>query len=138
MELVWFWIPNLKVFRIFLSTGRFINDWNSFFENCKVYPKELDIEIKDGIFVYKLIDKRDHFLFEIVAWSNIPSNIMELYFTRIKEMSVALCDLKISHLDWYLYLKEWKNREFLVVISEHILNYFEQPMMSLVGVLFAV
>ena len=73
----------------FHSIGRFIddlcviNDRNSFFEIFKqIYPKELelklehhgshatfldlDIEIKEGIFVYKLFDKRDAFSFEIV------------------------------------------------------------------------
>ena len=67
----------------------------SFLENFKdIYPEELelklehhgthatfldlDIEIKDGIFVYKLFDKRDAFSFDIVRMpficSNIPSN----------------------------------------------------------------
>ena len=73
----------------FHSIGRFIDDLcvinnrNSFFENFKeINPKELDlklehhgshasfpdldIEVKDGIFVYKLFDKRNAFSFEIV------------------------------------------------------------------------
>ena len=73
----------------FHSIGRFIddlcviNDRNSFFDNFKdIYPKELelklehqsshatsldlDIEIKDGVFAYKLFDKRDTFSYEIV------------------------------------------------------------------------
>ena len=42
----------------------------------------LDIEIKDGIFVYKLLNERDAFSFEIVRMpficSNIPSNTFEI------------------------------------------------------------
>ena len=75
----------------FYSIGRFI-DRKSFFDNFKyIYPKELelklehhgshatfldlDIEIKNSVFVYKLFDKRDAFSFEIVRLPFIDSNI---------------------------------------------------------------
>ena len=86
----------------FHSVGRFIddlcalNDRDEFGNSFKtIYPQELelkvehkgdhatfldlDITIKDGIFVYKLFDKRDAFPFSIVRMphreSNIPSNV---------------------------------------------------------------
>ena len=88
--------------RHFLSTKRFIddlcaiNDGGEFGRSYQlIYPDELelkvehsgdhasflnlDITIKDGIFVYKLYDKRDGFPFSIVRMpytsSNIPENI---------------------------------------------------------------
>ena len=88
--------------RHFLSTKRFIddlcalNDGGEFGRlHQQIYPDELelkvehsgshasflnlDITIKDGIFVYKLYDKRDAFPFSIVRMpytsSNIPENI---------------------------------------------------------------
>ena len=88
--------------RHFLSTKRFIddlcaiNDGGEFGRSYQlIYPDELelkvehsgnhasflnlDITIKDGIFVYKLYDKRDAFPFSIVRMpytsSNIPENI---------------------------------------------------------------
>ena len=88
--------------RHFLSTKRFIddlcaiNDGGEFSRSYQlIYPDELelkvehsgnhasflnlDITIKDGIFVYKLYDKRDAFPFSIVRMpytsSNIPENI---------------------------------------------------------------
>ena len=49
---------------------------------------DLEIEIKDGVFVYELFDKRDAFSFEIVRMPFICSDTpyltsyMELYFLR--------------------------------------------------------
>ena len=88
--------------RRFLSTKRFIDDLCALNDGGEfgrvhqfIYPDELElkvehfgdhasflnlnIKIKDGIFVYKLYDKRDAFPFSIVrmpyASSNIPENI---------------------------------------------------------------
>ena len=83
----------------------------------RIYPKELelklehqgsnakfldlDIEIKDGVFVYKLFDKRDAFSFEIVRMtfidSNIPTNIFYgAIFSEI--LRIIKCTLKFEHL----------------------------------------
>ena len=89
--------------RHFHSTKRFIddlcalNDGGEFGRVYKdIYPNELelkvehsgshasflnlDITIKDGIFVYKLFDKRDAFPFSIVRMPYISSNIPESIF----------------------------------------------------------
>ena len=83
----------------------------------EIYPKELelklehhgnhatfldlDIEIKDDMFVYKLFDKRDAFSFEIVRMpficSNIPSNIFySAIFSEI--LRIIRCTLKFEDL----------------------------------------
>ena len=82
------WLPECSTFKI--------NDGGEFGRSYQlIYPDELelkvehsgnhasflnlDITIKDGIFVYKLYDKRDAFPFSIVRMpytsSNIPENI---------------------------------------------------------------
>ena len=85
------------------GTNRFIddliaiNDNNDFLRSFKeIYPPQLelkvehsgthatfldlDITIKDGIFVYKLFDKRDKFPFHIVRMPNATSNIPTIIF----------------------------------------------------------
>ena len=85
------------------GTNRFIddliaiNDNNDFLHSFKeIYPPQLelkvehsgthatfldlDITIKDGIFVYKLFDKRDKFPFHIVRMPNATSNIPTIIF----------------------------------------------------------
>ena len=61
----------------------------------------LEIKIKDGIFVYKLFDKKDKFPFSIVCMlhfdfeSNIPSSI--LYGSICSELFIiARCTLKLE------------------------------------------
>ena len=89
--------------RHFHSTKRFIddlcavNDGDLFGKVYKnIYPEELelklehsgshatflnlDITIKDGIFIYKLFDKRDAFPFSIVRMPHMDSNIPESIF----------------------------------------------------------
>ena len=89
--------------RHFHSTKRFIddlcalNDGGVFGQVYKdIYPNELelkvehsgshasflnlDITIKDGLFVYKLFDKRDAFPFSIVRMPYVSSNIPESIF----------------------------------------------------------
>ena len=89
--------------RHFHSTSRFIddlcaiNDGNLFGTVYRdIYPEELelilehsgthasflnlDITISEGIFVYKLFDKRDAFPFSIVRMPHIDSNIPESIF----------------------------------------------------------
>ena len=109
--------------RHFHSTKRFIddlcalNDGGEFGRSfLDIYPSELelkvenqgthatflnlDITIKDGIFVYKLFDKRDHFPFNIVRMpysdSNIPQNIfysaLKGEFLRIARSTLHLKD----------------------------------------------
>ena len=41
---------------------------------------EMEIQIEDGLFVYKLFDKRDNFPFEIVRMPNLSGNIPEHIF----------------------------------------------------------
>ena len=104
------------------ATKRFIddlialNDHNEFLNGFKdIYPPELelkvehqgthgtfldlDIEVIDGIFVYKLFDKRDAFPFFIVRMpqldSNIPSSIF--YGSILSEfLRIARCTLKFG------------------------------------------
>ena len=89
--------------RHFHSTKRFIDDLcavndGNMFESVyrEIYPDELelkvehsgshasflnlDISIKDGVFVYKLFDKRDAFPFSIVRMPHIDSNMPESIF----------------------------------------------------------
>ena len=40
---------------------------------------DLDIKIEDGIFVYKLFNKRDKFSFFIVRMSHFENNILSTY-----------------------------------------------------------
>ena len=111
--------------RHFPSTKRFIddlvaiNDGNKFQDVYRrIYPEELelkvehsgnhasflnlDITIKDGIFVYKLFDKRDAFPFSIVRMPHIDSNIPESIFyssfvgefLRIARSTLLFEDLK--------------------------------------------
>ena len=105
------------------GTSRFIddlctiNDGNEFSNSFKcIYPKELslklehsgthatfldlDIKIEDGLFIYKLFDKRDAFPFFIVRMphlqSNIPSTIF--YGSIFSEfLRIARCTLKLQH-----------------------------------------
>jgi len=89
--------------RHFHSTNRFIddlctlNDGEVFGEVFQdIYPPELelkmehsgkhgtflnlDITVKDGVFVYKLFDKRDEFPFSIVRMPHMDSNIPQIIF----------------------------------------------------------
>ena len=107
-----------KAFR-FHSTNRFIddliaiNDRDEFYNSFKnIYPSQLelklehqgshatfldlDISIKDDIFVYKLFDKRDQFPFHVVRMphecSNMPSTIF--YSSIFSEfLRIARCTL---------------------------------------------
>ena len=63
---------------------------------CDIYRKELelkdehqgehatflylDIIIKEGTLIYKLFDKRDFFLFQIIRMPHIESNIPQMFF----------------------------------------------------------
>ena len=81
----------------FIDDACCINDENEFEVSYKdIYPRELqlkcehkghhatflelDITIKDGIFVYKLFDKRDNFPFFIVRMPDLSGNIPEHVF----------------------------------------------------------
>ena len=103
------------------STSRFIddlcaiNDDNEFGNSFKcIYPKELelklehsgihatfldlDIKIEDGIFVYKLFDKRDKFPFFIVRMPHVQSNIpATIFYGSIfsEFLRIARCTLKL-------------------------------------------
>ena len=73
-----------------------INDGNEFLTFKNIYPKELelkvehqgnhaslldlDIKIKDSVFVYKFFDKRDKFPFFIVRMSHFSRNIPSTIF----------------------------------------------------------
>ena len=106
----------------FNGTSRFIddlcaiNDDDEFSKSFKnIYPKELelkiehqgdhatfldlDIKVEDGVFVYKLFDKRDTFPFFIVRMphfsSNIPSSIF--YASAFSEfLRIARCTLRLN------------------------------------------
>ena len=60
---------------------------------------DLDITIKDGIFVYKLYDKRDQFPFFIVRMPHMSSNIPSYIFygTSFSELlRIARCSLLLD------------------------------------------
>ena len=111
--------------RHFHSTKRFIDDLcaindGNLFQSVheQIYPAELelkiehfgthasflnlDISIKDGIFIYKLFDKRDAFPFSIVRMphkdSNMPESIFYSSFVgellRIARSTLLFVDLK--------------------------------------------
>ena len=106
----------------FGGTGRFIddlcalNDGGEFAKRHKdIYPKELklkvehqgthasfldlDITIKDGIFVYKLYDKRDQFPFFIVRMPHMSSNIPSCIFygaSFSELLRIARCSLLLD------------------------------------------
>ena len=103
--------------------GRFIddlcalNDGEDFAKNYKeIYPKELDLKLEhegnhatfldleinivDGVFVYKLFDKRDQFSFFIVRMPHLSSNIPSYIFygTIFSEiLRIARCTLQLDH-----------------------------------------
>ena len=113
--------------RHFHSAKRFINDLcaindGNLFQTVykDIYPNELelklehsgnhasflnlDISIKDGIFIYKLFDKRDAFPFSIVRMPHMDSNIPESIFysafvgefLRIARSTLLFDDMKNS------------------------------------------
>ena len=86
---MWILGTYFKLTKVYACT---INDLNAFNESHQeIYPpelqfkcehsgdyapfSELEITIVDGIFVYKLFDKRDAFLFFIVRMPNVSGNI---------------------------------------------------------------
>ena len=93
-----------------------INDGNEFGNSFKcIYPKELetklehsgthatfldlDIKIENGIFVYKLFDKRDKFPFFIVRMPHLQSNIPATIFygsVFSEFLRIARCTLKLE------------------------------------------
>ena len=122
MYVVLFLVLNPLGIQFFSRHSTFIishNDGGEFaksFEN--IYPKELklkcehqgshatfldlDIEIKDGVFHYKLFDKRDNFNFFIVRMPDLSSNIPSYIFygsilsevLRIARCTLNYCDFR--------------------------------------------
>ena len=108
--------------RKFIHATRFIddecnlNDCGEFSRSYKeIYPKELelkcehqgthatfldiDITIVDGLFIYKLFDKRDDFPFSIVRMPDLTGNIPDhvFYGSIMSEfLRIARCTLKLS------------------------------------------
>ena len=71
---------------------------------------ELDIQIRDDIFVYKLYDNRDTFPFSIVCLpnlsSNIPSNIFYgAVFSELLQIAGQHCYLTILYQMLLSYIK---------------------------------
>ena len=93
-----------------------LNDGGEFNESfAEIYPEEmslkvehfgdhgtfldLDIEIHDHLFVFKLFDKRDEFPFSIVRMPNLLSNIpSKIFYNTIKSeiLRIARCTLKLT------------------------------------------
>ena len=138
------------------ATGRFIddlcaiNDGGDFSSSFnKIYPQDLslkvehegthatfldlDITIKDGIFVYKLFDKRDKFPFFIIRMphlsSNIPSSIF--YGSVFSEfLRIARCTLifedfipRASELYSRMRSQGGDSRSILKQIKKALLRY---------------
>ena len=108
--------------RKFIHATRFIddecnlNDCGEFSRSYReIYPKELelkcehqgthatfldiDITIVDGLFIYKLFDKRDDFPFSIVRMPDLTGNIPDhvFYGSVMSEfLRIARCTLKLS------------------------------------------
>ena len=75
-------ILSLKTSIFDLKLEHYARSWQS-----RYLPRSLDIEIKDGIFVYKLFDKKgDAFSFEIVQMPFICSNIFIFYGAIFSEI----------------------------------------------------
>ena len=109
----------------------------------------LDISIKDGIFIYKLFDKRDAFPFSIVRMphkdSNIPESIFYSSFVgellRIARSTLLFVDLK-SKTDIFIQRMRsqganLKKIEFCLrrIITRHIAEFsrFQLSLDSLVS-----
>ena len=93
-----------------------LNDGGEFNESfAEIYPEEmslkvehfgdhgtfldLDIEIHDHLFVFKLFDKRDEFPFNIVRMPNLLSNIpSKIFYNTIKSemLRIARCTFKLT------------------------------------------
>ena len=61
---------------------------------------DLDIKIEDGVFVYKLFDKRDKFLFYLVCMPHFQNNIPSSIFCGSifsEFLCIARCTLKLEH-----------------------------------------
>ena len=115
---------NISSAHRFHGCKRFIDDMiclndNQEFENSyrQIYPKELelkcehagshatfldlDIKIEEGMFIYKLFDKRDAFKFDIVRMPHKMSNIpMKIFFASIisESLRIARSTLRITNL----------------------------------------
>lgn len=162
--------------RHFHSTKRFIddlcaiNDGNLFQRVYKdIYPNELelklehsgnhasflnlDISIKDGLFVYKLFDKRDAFPFTIVRMPHLESNIPESIFysafvgefLRIARSTLLFDDLKDKAKTLIRRMRsqganvDKLDRSLRKIITRHVSDFsrFQLPLGILVGQLLS-
>ena len=73
---------------------------------------DLDIKIEDGIFAYKLFDKRHKFPFFIALIvhfeSNIPSTILAIFYGSVfsEFLCIAKFTLKLEHIYAYLLIQK--------------------------------
>ena len=62
---------------------------------------ELDISIRDNIFVYKLFDKRDEFPFEIVRMPDLRGNIPDhIFYGSFMAEIIRICRATLFYEDF--------------------------------------
>ena len=127
-----------------------LNDSGQFKNSCQdIYPRdlqvkcehegqhatflELDITVKEGIFVYKLFDKRDEFPFSIVRMPNLSGNIPDHVFygsvmsefLRIARASLLYPDFvsKAKHLFTRMSNQNGEKHMLLLQLKKAITNH---------------
>ena len=111
----------------------------------------LDITIKEGMFVYKLFDKRDSFPFSIVRMphldSNLPKNIfysaIKGEFLRIAQSTLLLNDLILKCKELLTRMKLQGSRFFatkrslrkVITTHPHNFQHFGIPCEGLLNIL---
>ena len=72
---------------------------------------ELDISIEDGIFVYKLFDKRDTFPFSIVRMPDLSGNIPDhVFYGSVMSEFLRIARATLRYPDFLLKAKELFDR----------------------------
>ena len=105
-----------------------LNDFGQFKNSCQsIYPielevkcehdgqhatfLELDISVKEGVFVYKLFDKRDNFPFFIVRMPDLSGNIPDhVFYGSIMSEFLRIARATLLYPDFLVKAKELFNR----------------------------
>ena len=114
-----------------------LNDSGQFKNSCQsIYPielevkcehdgqhatfLELDISVKEGVFVYKLFDKRDNFPFFIVRMPDLSGNIPDhVFYGSIMSEFLRIARATLLYPDFLVKAKELFNR----MLNQHGQKY---------------